>query len=145
MNDSIASDSRKRLRRSCTDVHAIIEAARTIIKKDIGSNLTEDRRFREMFGCSAKVVLILWNMIDSNVDIKGSPEIAHLLWALMFLKIYSKESITSRLAGGVDEKTYRKWVWIFVGAIADLEADVVCIFYIAYCNHTCISKLFLII
>lgn len=78
-----------------------------------------------MFECSAKVVLQLWNMIISNADIQGSPKIAHLLWALMFLKIYSKETVTSRLAGGVDEKTYRKWVWIFVTAIADLEVDVV--------------------
>lgn len=116
-----------------------------IIKKDSGSSLTEDRRFREMFGCSANVVLQLWNMTISYVDIKGSPEIAHLLWALMFLKIYSKETITSRLVGGVDEKTYRKWVWIFVTAIADLEADVVRTFCIACYNHNYLSILFLIL
>ena len=64
-------------------------------------------------------------MIKSCVVFSGSPEIAHLLWALMFLKMYAKEATTSRLAGGVDEKTYRKWVWLFVSAIADLEGDVV--------------------
>ena len=78
-----------------------------------------------MFNCSPIVVLELWNMIKSCVVFSGSPEIAHLLWALMFLKMYAKEATTSRLAGGVDEKTYRKWVWLFVSAIADLEGDVV--------------------
>ena len=139
MNNSITTDSRKRLRQSSTDEHAIVTAAQMILKKESTSKVTEDRHFREMFGCSAKVVLQIWNMI--NADIKGSPKIDHLLWSLMFLKLYSKETVTSRLAGGVDEKTYRKWVWIFVTAIADLEVDVVrhkC--YIACVLTTTISQ-----
>ena len=47
-----------------------------------------------------------------------------MMWVLMFLKMYGKESAMSSMAG-VDEKTYRKWVWIFVFKIADLEALVV--------------------
>ena len=50
--------------------------------------------------------------------------IIHMMWALMFLKMYGKESAMSSMAG-VDKKTYRKWVWIFVFIIADLEALVV--------------------
>lgn len=48
-----------------------------------------------------------------------------MLWALMFLKTYAKESVLSGMAGSVDEKTFRKWVWLFVCAIASLESNVV--------------------
>ena len=43
----------------------------------------------------------------------------------MFMKIYGKEKNLFTLAGGVDKKTFRKWAWIFVNAIAELKADVV--------------------
>jgi hypothetical protein len=43
------------------------------------------------------------------------------LWALMFLKTYAKESTLSTLAGGVDEKTLRKWSRVYVEALAMLE------------------------
>ena len=56
------------------------------------------------------------------------PEGGHpckFLWALMFMKIYGKERNLYSLAGGVDKKTFRKWAWLFVVAIAYLEAEVV--------------------
>ena len=43
---------------------------------------------------------------------------------MMFMKIYSQEHIHASLAG-VDEKTFRKWSWIFIDAIAGLEYEVV--------------------
>jgi len=49
----------------------------------------------------------------------------HLLWALMFMKVYGKESMHCTMAGAVDEKTFRKWVWIFVLEISYLESEVV--------------------
>ena len=49
-----------------------------------------------------------------------------LLWALAFLKIYTKETTLAALAK-VDSKTYRKAVWDFIEAIAALETYVVSI------------------
>jgi len=47
-----------------------------------------------------------------------------LLWASHFLKTYGTEStLASQI--GVDEKTFRKWTWILVYAIADLAPEVV--------------------
>ena len=51
--------------------------------------------------------------------------IQHILWALMFLKTYWKESTLSTMAGGVDEKTWRKLYWPMVQAIANFEPIVV--------------------
>ena len=48
----------------------------------------------------------------------------HLLWALMFLKLYAAECVLASIAA-VNEKTYRKWAWAFVDALADLHTQVV--------------------
>jgi hypothetical protein len=45
------------------------------------------------------------------------------------------------MVGNVDEKTFRKWAWQFITAIADLEADVVscqfdCVFVIVIYTNT---------
>ena len=45
----------------------------------------------------------------------------HLLWSLMFLKVYASEHINSMIAE-VDEKTFRKWTWKFIRLLADLSA-----------------------
>jgi hypothetical protein len=44
----------------------------------------------------------------------------------MFMKLYCSETVHCIIAGGeVDEKTFRKWSWIFVDAIAALHFEVV--------------------
>ena len=55
---------------------------------------------------------------------KEEVEPIHLLWTLMFLKGYHKESVNSAIAE-VDEKTFRKWVWILIPEISYLEGDLV--------------------
>ena len=47
----------------------------------------------------------------------------HLLWGLMFLKLYVSESVNCALAWGMDEKTFQKWIWMFVYAMSDLAPD----------------------
>jgi hypothetical protein len=39
--------------------------------------------------------------------------------------VYAKSEIMSRLTGGADKSTIRKWVWQFITAIASLEPQVV--------------------
>jgi hypothetical protein len=54
---------------------------------------------------------------------------ANLLWALMFLKLHCAESVLATLAGAgqksVDEKTFRKWTWLFVEEINHLKYRVI--------------------
>ena len=82
---------------------------------------TQNHQFWELFGCGPGFALNVWNLIFEDFP---EESIIHVMWALMFLKMSGKESAMSSMAG-VDEKTYRKWVWIFVFKIADLEALVV--------------------
>jgi DDE superfamily endonuclease len=86
---------------------------------------TEERRFRGHFGTSPEICSILWDMVDPGRTMPKGARPKHLLWSLAFLKLYLNEEALSGLAGGVDEKTLRKWTWIFVYAMSDLEAIVV--------------------
>lgn len=80
------------------------------------------RRFHSYFGVDVELCSGLWLWIFDVLP--DSASYFHLLWALLFLKTYSSYEVLSGLVG-CDEKTYRKWVWIFLVAIADLEQDVV--------------------
>jgi hypothetical protein len=86
---------------------------------------TGERRFRSTFGTSAAVCSRLWYLLQPGKTMPQGASPRHLLWALMLLKIYSTESVLSTMAQGVDEKTFRKWAWMFVDEISYLEASVV--------------------
>ena len=85
----------------------------------------EDRKFRSFFGSGVTVILAGWNMMQAQGLIPDGGLVIHYLWALMFMKIYSSETALCGHAGGVDPKTFRKWVWPFIHALAELEYTVV--------------------
>ena len=61
-------------------------------------------RFRGIFGWDPDICCILWDKILQN-----HPEITnplHLLYGLLFLKIYCNESVV-KTTSGVDDKTFR--------------------------------------
>ena len=102
----------------------------------VRSTMTEDRDFREFFGCGALIALQLWNLLFTTGTIPVGGTLMHLLWTLLFLKVYPQSSVLSRLCGGADPKTIRKHVWGedldigFIEAIANLEPFVVsCVVY----------------
>ena len=55
--------------------------------------------------------------------------IIHLLWALHFMKVYPKQDAGSAAAGGssraIDVKTWKKYLWPFINALAELKDIVV--------------------
>lgn len=80
------------------------------------------RRFKSFFGVNPDICLIIWDMIKSEAPLHSKPK--HLLWCLNFLKQYSTEH-ERRSIFKADEKTIRKWTWIFVELLSNLS--VVCI------------------
>jgi len=79
------------------------------------------RRFSSAFGVKAYVCPAIWNMLESSDVIKvENRHPKHLLWALMFLKVYASEDVLAALAG-VHVNTLRKWLWIYVKAVAKLN------------------------
>lgn len=77
------------------------------------------RRFKSFFGITPIVCSIIWQKIKDEVPEGGEPK--HLLWSLMFLKQYTDEH-TRRSIVGADEKTMRKWTWIFVEMLSNMDA-----------------------
>lgn len=96
-----------------------------------GPSYTFDRRFRSTFGTSSDVCSVLWNMLQPYTTMHQNGIVPHhLLWSLMFLKEYAHETVHCAMVGGVDEKTFRKWSWLFVDAISFLEPMVVSVLMI---------------
>ena len=85
---------------------------------------SEEGDFRSFFGCLVGVFLTCWGMLDKTDLLPQGGRLEHLLWALMFMKLYSGQKALCALAG-VDPETFRKWVWSFTEAISMLEHLVV--------------------
>jgi hypothetical protein len=89
------------------------------------STATEDRDFRECFGCPAKVAVQSWSLLASNDYLPEGSRLEHLLWMLAFMRMYGKKKQITTMCGGVDYKTLMKWVLLFIEALACLEPLVV--------------------
>lgn len=81
---------------------------------------------QSLIGTTYPVCCEIWNMIEpsSKARLKGA-QVRHLFWALLLLKNYCTEPILTRVVGGVDAGTYRKWAWLFVDEIALLKSRVI--------------------
>ena len=93
--------------------------------KKVRSEKTEDRIFRETFGCGVIIALTTWEMMSDADLLPTNGCLHHFMWALMFMKVYGKEMTMCALAGAIDPKTWRKWTWLFIAAISGLEPFVV--------------------
>mmetsp|Transcript_13384 Transcript_13384/g.25123 ORF Transcript_13384/g.25123 Transcript_13384/m.25123 type:complete len:294 (+) Transcript_13384:69-950(+) len=90
--------------------------------ENIQFNATNYSRFRSHYGTSPGVCAICWNQIANTLP--QHMVYSHLLWALMFLKVYATESVLASKCG-VDEKTYRDKVWTIVKCIASIKRRVI--------------------
>lgn len=76
------------------------------------------RRFKTFYGVSPNISRILWALIETNVPETCEPK--HLFWTLHFLKQYNTESV-NRATFKADGKTIRKYVWLIIDLLADLD------------------------
>jgi hypothetical protein len=84
------------------------------------------RQFRSLFGTTPTVCAIMWAMLRNRNRLPIRSKLVHLLCALLFLKVYDTEEVHAALTG-FTEKTFRKWSWMFIELISELEDDVVSI------------------
>ena len=84
-----------------------VENVYVAAKPIIGAAPPLDRDFISLFGVTPKVVAAIWNITSFDHDVK----LKHLLWALVFLKVYSAEKPLMCLCGVKNRHTYRKYVW----------------------------------
>lgn len=98
------------------------------------SRETELRRFRALFGVAPHTCSSVWTRLQGVIPEGGSP--VHLLWALLFLKVYATEHVNKGLTGA-NEKTFRKWSWTFVELMANMHVvSSFCLFIILHSAAT---------
>lgn len=84
----------------------------------------KDQRFRACFGAPSEIVANIWNLIEPTIGEPGAA-VKHLLWALVFMKVYSNEEIHCSIVGWPSARSFRKWSWYFVKKISDLKDQVI--------------------
>ena len=107
-----------------------------IARRKVASSLrTRQRRFSAWFHSTPREVAITWNLLclEGYLDELGPNSVNpdHLLWALMFMKVYTNETVFCSIAGCC-EKTFRKWVWFYMEAIANLDVKVVSLYLLFF-------------
>jgi hypothetical protein len=118
----------KRQRPVRPEVQDFLRLAREIWSREpykARTTQTEDRDFREHFGCGVLVALSLWGLLLTTDLLPDGGTIDHLLWTLLFMKTYAKQKTMCSLCGGIDPQTFQKWVSQFIEAISSLEPMVV--------------------
>ena len=84
----------------------------------------ELRAFRSNYGLKPSTCVIVWKKIKRSGSVDHDIKCRHLLWGLFFLKTYSTESIAA-YKFNVMRKTYRRYLWRIIKAIASLATEVV--------------------
>ena len=78
-----------------------------------------ETKFRALFGVTPEICTNIWDEIMDTVPPGGKP--IHLMWALLFLKVYGTGTVNSELTG-VTPRTFRKWSWAFVRLMAHMKS-----------------------
>ena len=98
------------------------QVAGTILNHQLSWSDESAKEFRANFGLSERSVLSLWNqLVDRNPNklLPAKAKLKHLLWALLYLKVYATETVLSQMAK-TTRKTFRIWVAKILDAIFGL-------------------------
>jgi hypothetical protein len=101
----------------------VFDMESTVIFQNYGKRLKgDDDKFLRLFGVDSNTAALIWNMVESRGNILTEPgrAIKHLLWSLLFLKNYETQALACILCR-CSEKTHRKWVWIYVNEMSNLD------------------------
>lgn len=79
--------------------------------------LLQSRQVKALFGVSKTVCELVWNIPFKHCS-RDRP--GHLLWVLYFFKSYTTKTVALSLLD-CSEKCLRKWLWIVVTKLADIE------------------------
>jgi hypothetical protein len=84
------------------------------------ASYTINRKHSAHFGSSICMTHLLWCMLDVSNEGPSGATITHLLWTLMFLKMYGTVDTLANKCR-VDKNTYRKWTWLLLERLAELD------------------------
>ena len=94
------------------DIQAIEAVARATVRwpdHRRWDSSEKDARFKSLFGASSLIIAEIWKRIEETVSFEDpNAERKHLLWALVFLKVYATEEIHCAIVGWPNAETFRK-------------------------------------
>ena len=96
------------------------EAIQAAVSKFLSGLAPSDRKVHAHFGVSLDIAIMIWQLIllseyQWDIGIKAT----HLIWTLYFLKVYPTGD-TGSARCGVDEKTFRKYVYYMIEIVLPL-------------------------
>ena len=84
----------------------------------------KDARFKSCFGAPSKVIAAAWEMIKDFV--RDDIERYHILWGLIFLKVYApNEEVHCGLVGWPTKQQFREIAWHIVEILADQKDKII--------------------
>jgi hypothetical protein len=87
-----------------------------------------EQHFIAHFGVSPSTVLKIWNLVVEANCIQIGIQKKHLLWTLLYLKVYPTFDVLSTLTDS-DPKTLRKWIFatcVSLSKAGDIK-NIVCV------------------
>jgi len=81
-----------------------------------GSSHIAMRRFKSNFGVCHRACAYIWDTVG-EANRPSESQLIHLLYALLFLKLYNTEHQFKAITGR-DEKTFRKYAWRWAHLLA---------------------------
>ena len=95
-------------------------------RKNPRSVNTVERVFKSLYGTYPEIICYIWNqLILKRLLIKyDKNKLQRFFLMFDFLKNYCVEH-RSAVDFGIDEKTYRKWVWFYLEKVSQLAKNVV--------------------
>ena len=87
----------------------------------------KDQQIRAFFGAPSKVIADVCNRIWITFTEEEQTKIdcCHILYAFVFLKVYSSEEILATLVGWPTKKTFQQWSWFFIEKISNLRETII--------------------
>ena len=116
------------MRISAAEVEVVAQSITRSYEASTG-NTVRPRVFLSLFGVTSNVVSQLWNLLENQLSRPKGFTPTHLLWTMCFLKVYGREETLCTLFG-CDMKTMRKWVWIGLTSISDIESLVRTLYFV---------------
>jgi hypothetical protein len=107
-------------------INAIEQTAKEVIRWPDNrkwDSVDKDERFRALFGAPSVVIAEIWQRLIPMIEEKTNRK--HLLWGLLFLKVYSTEEVHCAIVGHPTKKEFRQKSWHIVEMIAGLKESVI--------------------
>ena len=118
-----------------TDINNYVQQYICIATSLIGQQIQQTNGklvFNSIFGVTPFVCGVTWFLLQKYLEIATDIEKVHLLWALYFMKNYSKEEVLRPLFNNPDKKTIRNKMWYIIEKLSSLSSIVVSILIIFY-------------